>query len=149
MMQALRGNGTCCTQEILSTLRQISAALPLPRHRRHASSSSFMLAAQHAPLKRSGLLDEMRLLANVSPSASASGAMPIVIWFPGCVEHACTAVKPATSPPRQINGPTKQGMQHTQRTRPDMGGCRDKSKRQRECSLNRISTAPAVDALPR
>ena len=75
--------------------------------------------------------------------------MPIVIWFPGCVEHACTAVKPATSPPRQINGPTKQGMQHTPRTRPDMGGCRDKSKRQRECSLNRISTAPAVDALPR
>jgi len=32
-----------------------------------------MLAAQHAPLKKSGLLDEMRLLANVSPCASASG----------------------------------------------------------------------------
>ena len=75
--------------------------------------------------------------------------MPIVIWFPGCVERACTAVKPATSPPRQISGPTKQGMQHTQRTRPDMGGCRERSKHHRECSVNRISAAPAVDALPR
>ena len=69
--------------------------------------------------------------------------MPIVIWFPGCVERACTAVKPATSPPRQISGPTKQGMQHTQRTRPDMGGCRERSKHHRECSVNRISAAPS------
>ena len=75
--------------------------------------------------------------------------MPIAIWFPGCVERACTAVKQPTSPLRQINRPKLQGIWLVGIMRPDTGGCSDNRKHHRECNVNKISSVPAVDALPR
>ncbi|KAG2556046.1 hypothetical protein PVAP13_8NG065001 [Panicum virgatum] len=39
------------------------------------------------------------------------GAMLIAIYFSGCVENACTAMRQTTSPPHQTNGPKQRCIQ--------------------------------------
>ncbi|RLM69683.1 hypothetical protein C2845_PM17G02780 [Panicum miliaceum] len=93
--------------------------------------------------------DHFRFETNISRSAIAKGAMPIAIWFPGCVERACTAVKHPPLSPRRLNGLKLQGIGLLCIMRLDTGGCSDNRKHYRECNVNKISAVPAVGALQR